>query len=271
MIISAQEGGLALVRQDDHMGQCGELADRWGGSFEAPPQAGEVRLAVAHHDWGWTPVDDALPYHEATGRPRNFHEFDLEEHARFYEQGYRKVLERSRYAGLLVGMHWIGLYRSRYGYDPTLTLPVPERLRASMDARILRLEHELLELRLACWDSSQSRGAFEAGLWMGYEWLQVLDRMSLYMSLGHPGRAAVETAVGTIRPALAAPAVEIRVAAPGDGRLLVDPFPFAEPFVSTVRRRHIPDLDYAGPAQLEAALAEAQPEPLEWMIAPKRR
>lgn len=110
MFVSKHVNEIWLVNQYDHSIQAGEVASQWGND-EFEPTSKSLVTAVEKHDIGWIEPDKEVLFDEETGRPVNFININLKQHVKFYSQGYKKILEEDPYAGMLIGMHWIGLYK----------------------------------------------------------------------------------------------------------------------------------------------------------------
>jgi len=266
MIISKQGNKLVLVRQDEHMVQAGDVARRWGNEkFSRMEKHESVSLGIGLHDFGWKEPDDAVWYNEKTKRPMNFLDVDLPGHVRFYEEGFREALKRDEYAGLMLGLHWIGLYTRRYGYDPTFTYEVPENLTDFFHSVISRIEKEFVDIKNKFWDPRRKRSEFEDQIWMSYEFFQVMDRTSLFMSLNDP-MSQNRVVLGPVRKKQQEDPVHITLTARGDGTLLVEPFPFAEEFETFVPARKIEDRDYSSHEEIKEVVEKTEKIPVKWKV-----
>lgn len=269
MIISKQRNQLVLIRQDEHDDQCGELARLWGNErFEQLKHHEAVSFGIENHDIGWKKPDDEVVFNEAKKRPMNFTEAQLPQHVEFYEKGYRAILEKDPYAAMLLGMHWIGLYTSRLGYDPTFTYKISDDLSEFMNSTITRIEKEFAEIKLQYWTPKQVRSEFEDHIWMGYEFFQVIDRMSLFMSL-NDSMVENEVQLGPIRTSRKAEPVHITLKAKGNGTVIMDPFPFAQEFEAVVPAKRIEDREYSNHEDAKEAVEKAEKEPLAWKVLAK--
>lgn len=267
MIISRQNGKLVMVRQDDHMYHAGEMAQRWGNEFFGKPTPNEsVCKAIGLHDIGWKEYDDQLPFDPEKKGPVNFTEVDLRKHVEFYGKGYQQVLEEDRYAGLLVGMHWIGLYTRRFGYDPSFTYETTEALRPFMEETINQKQKEWVDFKQDMWNSKrQTRSEFEDKIWMHYELFQVMDRLSLFICMNDPNKSA-ETKLGPVRFTLKGEPVYLDVRLVGDAKVTVDPFPFDKEFEVSLPACKIPDSTYASQDDLTKAYQSASEEAIKCKI-----
>ncbi|XID91874.1 DUF3891 family protein [Paenibacillaceae bacterium WGS1546] len=268
MFIAARDGYLHIVNQYDHSVQAGQVAAHWGNeTFERPKNFDSVRTAVAKHDIGWVAPDREVLYDAGALRPTQFIEVNLRQHVEFYGAGYEQVLAEDAYAGLLVGMHWIGLYTSRFGYDPTFTFRIPEEMRSFMDDVISSKQKEWIDVKMRLWDGKTSRSDFEEQLWMGYELVQMMDRLSQYVSL-KPVTSTDTVTLGRIRTNAKGPLVTLRAWGKGDGDVVVDPFPFSDIVETEVIVRTIPDVKYRSHAEAKEALDAAPLRKVKWRFVP---
>jgi Protein of unknown function (DUF3891) len=271
MLVSRRGGELVLVEQVEHGRACGELTAHWGNSrFERPEPFESVSLASALHDEGWR-EEDAKPLLDLEhGRPLSFIDAPIDEHMALYARGVEAVTRRDPYAGLLVGMHWIGLYRARWGLDRA-----ERSLTASQAAVALREEQRWIELKRGLWAPPVPRRDFEARLWTNYELLQAWDVLSLALCLmpltpapddAPPVRAGAtltkldqpsgdRTLAGVPLGAADGERIELALRVVHDGAVTVDPYPFDVPtFDLQIAARAIPDRRYGSEAELAAAV-----------------
>lgn len=266
MIITKHDGRLRLVRQDEHGVHAGGVTKLWGNSkFERTATHDSVTTAVGMHDIGWKIPDDEVLFNAETGSPINFINVNLRQHVDFYRSGFLKVLEQDPYGGLLVGMHWIGLYNSRFGYDPTFTYTIPQDLVAFMDSVVKGEQQNWVEIKERLWKKSGPRSEFEDVLWNQYELVQVMDRISLFMSMNDPEKKN-EVVLGPVRTSQKGELVNLTVKSNGDGKLLVGPFPFASEFDANVPCKYIPDRVYESQDDLRHTLSNEKKEWVNWRI-----
>lgn len=280
MIVRHRNDVLVLIEQNEHGRLAGELARAWGNDrFAAPDPLESVALAAAMHDEGWRDTDAQPRFNSVERRPMHFREIPVEEHIPLYRAGVLAVAERDPYAGLLVGMHWTGLYRGRWGLQPRSSglagvTPEAERRRreaiAEEERRWAAVKEELLV-------DGQRRAPWEAALWHNLELLQALDLLSLFVATGPhdkppiPGGdgATLGLTLNTIDQApgerripaptrVAGELVELVVAVREPGVATVDPYPFAADEVRAVLRAPaIEARTYTDEDDVRAALAEA--------------
>ena len=266
MFISPQQGRLSLVRQDDHMAQTAVLATNWAREwFSDGAERDDLVTAMATHDAGWSAPDDKVLFDAESGRPRNFFQVGIRDHAEFYRNGYELALSRREGAALLVGMHWIGLYQSRFGIEPQLQFRIGEEERAFADEVIDRNEREWSALRRNMWTSDQKRATFDDRIWRNYEVFQFIDRVSIAVCMNDLSVPRT-LQLGEVR--LDDTYQEMTADIVGDGTVRVHPFPFDEAFEAPVRRRFIDETRYAHQEELAAAVAAADEDPIQCLIRP---
>lgn len=292
MILSRRAGSLRLVEQVEHGRVAGELAAAWGSDvFEAPAPRESVRFAAARHDEGWRAWDARVLFNELERRPLHFLEIDPAEHVRLYRRGVETVSLGDVYAGVLVGMHWTGLYRGRWS-APGL------RGRLGPDGDGARLQDEVVDAeerrwiaaKRGAWCADEPRSAFECRLWHNYELLQLWDLLSLYLAVmppeadsgdaGRPPRwgpqlSALDHAPQTVllpevRSDPFGPQHTIRVGVRSGGVVVLDPYPFERPGITVdVVQRVIADRAYT-PAEMETHVRKAPESVTTWRMEPWR-
>lgn len=286
MIVSRHDGGLRLVHQNEHGRLAGVLAGSWGNDeFEAPRPGPSVVTAAGRHDEGWRSRDARVLYDAVARRPLHFLDIEAGEHIRLYRQGVTSVSAADAYAGLLVGMHWTGLYRSRWSAPGGGSrVGRGEEARAAQDRVVRSEQRRWTDATELAWTEREPRAAFETRIWHNYELLQLWDLLSLFLSvipaqpghgeavpwgpqlrdLEHEPRPVVLPAVGAWPggPRLASTAC---VTAPGVVSL--EPFPFAVPVEVEVEHVVIPDREWSR----AAALREVRRQPATattWRLVP---
>jgi hypothetical protein len=255
MIVRDRGDSWQVVLQPDHAELSAQFARAWGNEdgFAAPTPRESVVVASARHDDGWA-VWERAPALDRDGRaPRNFLDVEVPSHLAFYRAMVAAVLDHDLYAGLLVSMHGAGIYRGRYGTQPSLKLTFADEVRDQVEAFVA--EQEDLHARLV----AQLR-IDEEERWTNYRLLQVYDRLSLYfcqrdVETGEPEKLEPvprDYANGTV-------VLSIEPVAPW--RVRLDPYPFAdEPASFQLVRRVLPKGDSGDADAFRHRFAATAPE-----------
>lgn len=267
MFVSSKDDQLLLVTQEDHAVLSGELAAHWGNDIFEPVQPHESMLTAARqHDVGWLEPDSVPLLDHTTGKPVHVTDVDLTAHQRFYAKGVAEVSAFDPYAGLVVSLHWTGLYRGRWGLGPSFD---PARARAANLDRVVE-DQEISwikvreELRQRAEDGRRSH--FEQRLWANYDLLQAFDLISIFLCTSFGGEEQTIPAVprGPWQPSEA-----IVLRADTDRTVTVRPFPFDQPGLAVgVRGRWIADRRYATESELHETFVAAEPVQIEWRLEP---
>jgi hypothetical protein len=187
LLITRRGTNLYLVKQVDHGELAGQVAKAWGNeSFDPPTQRESTCLAAAKHDEGWRTWDDRPAMNDKEARPLHFLEIGMEDHIPLYRSGVDAVTALDEYAGLLVGMHWTGLYRGRWGLQPSPSgLIQVDRtpIQRLQDSAVAEEESRWTASKERVWDRRGPRSVFETQLWHNYDRLQAWDLLSLYVCM----------------------------------------------------------------------------------------
>jgi hypothetical protein len=288
MIVTRRGGALQLVQQVEHGRVAGELAAAWGNAaFAVPTPLGPVRTAAARHDEGWRAWDARVLFHELERRPLHFTEIDAGEHIRLYRQGVERVSLADVYAGVLVGMHWTGLYRGRWSAPgATARIGRGEDDRRLQDEVVGDEERRWIGAKQRAWTDDEPRSIFETGLWHNYELLQLWDLLSLYLAVTPPDETGAGSGVVPWGPQLrelehapqdvVLPAVS---ASPGGNRIAVTarvriegevalyPFPFRAPVEVQVEHTLLPDRPWTHD-EVAGRLRTTPTEATTWRLVP---
>src|SRR5205807_2015360 len=165
-------------------------------------------------------------------------------HVAFYRAAIAAVTEDDPYAGLLVSMHGVGIYRQRFGTDPML--------KASHEPEVQAVVEAFVAEQQAAWPASRGDlGVSEEDSFADYFRLQLYDRFSLYF------------AMRDVEAGEAAEIVDYRLEPVAPWRIRMDPFPFANsPARFTMIRRVLPKRDWTRD-EFRGGLAAAAPERTE--------
>ena len=171
MLVHKVGEGLRLVRQNDHARLSGRLAELWGGGpWAMPVPHREMALGAALHDLAWTAWDEQPALRE-DGTPLAFYEVPRTITAPMYERGIDAVQAIDARAGLLVSLHYSGLFTSHWGWEPLADM-----------ARMSPQDREAVERFLENERERQGLLGIDVGdrhLECAYKWLQLWDRISL--------------------------------------------------------------------------------------------
>ena len=289
MIVTRRDGMLTLVTQVEHGRVAGALARSWGNDLFAGPQPREaVCIATAKHDEGWRAWDDRVLVNELARRPLHFLEIDAEEHVRLYRHGVKTVSLADVYAGILVGMHWSGLYRGRWS-SPSARgrLGTSRSIGASLDEVVDAEEHRWVDAKRRAWAVEEPRADFEARLWHNFELLQFWDLFSLYLCVtpNEPDAGALDAVpwgpqLGDLehdaRPAILPPIrfgpwhrrSTLVVSVVARATICVDPWPFRTREVTVeVEGKVIPDAEYDA-ASSRRLVRATPPSVTTWTLRP---
>jgi hypothetical protein len=283
MLITRRDNRLLLIDQVDHGSLTGDFAARWGNEdFERPDPFDSVHIAATYHDEGWRSIDAEPRYNPEERRPLHFLEISLEDHVPLYRSGVEQVLERDRYAGLLVSMHWSGLYRSRWGMQQgTVKHWEADRqrertpLEVLLDETVAAEEQRWAELKPALVRDGR-RSEFETRLWHNFDLLQAFDFFSLYVCVidlepvdGEPrplppvlkalDREPANALIQNVPTRIGGAAVDIALRPRERGVVAVNPYPFSEDAVRfSVKGRVIADGPYDSAEAAREAVAQAE-------------
>jgi hypothetical protein len=227
MIVRDTGDAWQVVLQTDHADLSAAFARAWD---QQGRNHGSLLVAAERHDDGWA-VWEQAPMVDGDGKPVNFLEVDVRSHLAFYRAGIAAITEQDPHAGLLVSMHGAGIYRQRYGLDPSLGLARAAEAQEEVDAFVAEQEAKFGG------ELGERRGE--------YELLQLYDRLSLYFCMRDV--EAGETAeVQSYR---------LEPVAPWHVRM--DPYPFAEsPARFSLLRRVLPKNGAANVLGAPAELVE---------------
>jgi len=261
MLVRDAGDSWALVLQTDHGELAGQFARAWRPE---PDRMRSLDVLATRHDDGWF-IWEKEPGLDAQGRPCNYLDVKVESHIAFYRAAISAIGEQDAYAGLILSMHGAGIYRQRYGLQPSLVMSLAGEARRLVDEFVAQEEE------------AQRRIAAELGVsdderWHGYRLLQAWDRISLWASLNDLDEAA-EPGVQAYATIDAVPFdgadATLRIRSHGGRRAAIDPFPFgSEPVEFTLPRRLLPKRDWPDADEFRADFHAAEPELVAFTLEP---
>jgi hypothetical protein len=232
-----------IVYQTDHAALSGAFARAWA---DTGPRHEALTLAADRHDDGWA-VWERAPTVDAEGRPVTFIDVPIPIHVAFYRAMIAAVGDDDPYAGLLVSMHGVGIYKQRFGTDSMLKASHEPQVQAVVEAFVAEEEANWPGVRAAV-------GAGEDESFADYFRLQMYDRLSLYFCMRD------------VEAGEAAEITDYRLEPLAPWRIRMDPFPFVEsPARFELLRYMFPKRPWTRD-DLRAELARATPERTELSI-----
>lgn len=219
MIVRDRGDTWQVVLQTDHADLAAGFARAWA---DREDRFDSLVLATARHDDGWAVWERAPLVEPESGKPINFLDVGVLAHLAFYRACIAAVSDQDPYAGLLVSMHGAGIYRQRYGTDPTLALTRAPEVADEVEEFVAEQEASHPG-RLA------ATGRTEEERWVDYHRLQLYDRLSLYCCM----RDAEKGEPWEIR--------DYRLTPRGPWSVAIDPYPFdVSPAGFSLLRRIVP-------------------------------
>ncbi|HST26707.1 MAG TPA: DUF3891 family protein [Gaiellaceae bacterium] len=236
-----------IVYQTDHAALSGAFARTWA---DRGPRHDALTVAAYRHDDGWA-VWERAPTIDGDARPVTFVDVPIPIHVAFYRAMIAAVANDDPYAGLLVSMHGVGIYKQRFGTDSMLKESHEPPVQAVVEAFVAEQEAGWPERRAAL-------GASEDESFADYFRLQMYDRLSLYFCM---------------RDVDAGEAAEItdwRIEPLAPWRVSLDPFPFAEsPARFELERYVLPKRRWMR-GEFRTELAATEPQRTELTIEPAK-
>lgn len=264
MIVRDRGDSWQVVLQPDHADLSAQFARAWGNEdgFAAPAPLDSVAVASARHDDGWAVWERAPALDREGVAPRNFLDVEVASHLAFYRAMIAAVLDQDPYAGLLVSMHGAGIYRGRYGTQPSLRLTFADEARDQVEAFVA--EQEELHARLVT-----RLGVSEEERWTNYRLLQVYDRLSLYFCLRDVEAGEPDTLEPVPRDYQGAETA-LAIEPAGSWRVRVDPYPFAQsPGRFRLLRHLLPKAGERDGDSFRREFASTVPEEVDITIEPR--
>jgi hypothetical protein len=172
MIVRDTGAAWQVVLQTEHAELSEEVARAWA---DRGPRHDSVVLAARRHDDGWATWERS-PMIDGDGKPVSFLDVHVPAHLAFYRAGIAAITDEDAYAGLLVSMHGAGIYRQRYGADPSLALTRAPEVQELVDTFVAEQEAAFLRRMEEVGVDDELRLA-------DYHRLQWFDRFSLAFCL----------------------------------------------------------------------------------------
>jgi Protein of unknown function (DUF3891) len=246
VLVRVQQDAALAIGQLSHAWLSGQLARAWGNAlFPAPEPREAIALGAEQHDIGWAIFDLEPGFNAESGLPRAFLEIALEDHLRIWGNAPDMLLSQSVHAALVVSLHGrsISELRARAAADdPRLQAHIArERTRqADLSARLGLSEEQVRRIQRQMWT------------WDG-----------LSLALCNGWQPFVARDVPT-RDGLA----ELELRDVGDGRFVLDPWPFTEEHVEVRCEGRQLVGRYDSEAAMRQAFAQAELVTLTFALAP---
>jgi hypothetical protein len=261
MIVRKQADGSAIVMtQTDHSRLAGFLASHWGNDRFAPLQPWEsVARAATFHDFGWLRYETRPEVNPDTGEPYTFINLPFNpQQLENYQWCADWLAGVDRYSALLVGMHRVGLWKSRYD---TITYPAWRYANVQWPQEIqdfIAREEPL---------QAQERARIGGDtIWTNYRLLQVWDLLGLYFTMSEPYEHAVEP-VPTQYDGDLRSGVRMELHPLGDNRVRFDPYPFdIRPLTVHIPYRHLEHTSFESADAFRKAFYQAVPDLLTYCL-----
>jgi hypothetical protein len=232
-----------IVYQTDHADLSADFARAWA---DTGLRHESLIVGTERHDDGWS-VWEQAPTIDGDGRPVTFIDVPIPIHVAFYRAAIAAVTEDDPYAGMLVSMHGVGIYKQRFGTDPMLKASHEPDVQAVVEAFVAEQE--------ASWPSRRTAvGAGEEESFADYFRLQLYDRLSLYFCMRD------------VEAGEAAEIVDYRLEPLAPWHIRMEPFPFRDsPARFTLLRRALPKRAWTR-EEFRGELAVTEPQATELTI-----
>jgi hypothetical protein len=248
------DGGIMILTQMDHSRLAGFLAAHWGNdTFTAVQPYESVTRAATFHDFGWLRYETSPEVNPSNGEPYTFVTLPFSQgQLDAYQWCVDWLAGVDRYAALLVGMHRVGLWKSRY---QTITYPAWRYA----DVELPPAVHDFIA-RSEPIQEHERQAIGGDTIWTNYRLLQVWDLLGLYFTTGEPYEHAVEP-VPTAYDGDRRSGVRISLHPLGTGRVAFDPYPFdTRPLDLHVPFRRLDRVRFESAEDFRKAYFQAVPE-----------
>lgn len=261
IIRKLDNGGAIAITQTDHSRLAGFLAAHWGNAEFAPLEPYEsVTRAATFHDFGWLRYETRPDVDSASGEPYTFTSLPFRpEQLDAYQWCVDWLSGIDAYAALLVGMHRVGLWRSRY---ETITQPAWR----SPDLQAQPPEINAFVARAEPLQQLQRQAIGGSTIWTNYRLLQVWDLLGLYFTTREPYEHAVEP-VPTAYEADLHSGVRMCMHPSADGHVTFDPYPFdVRPLEIHIPYRQFDRTAFASGDEFRQRYFQAAPQMLVYTV-----
>jgi hypothetical protein len=261
VIVRKQPSGEAIVfTQTDHSRLAGFFASHWGNATFAPPNPYEsVARAATFHDFGWLRYETKPDVDPKTGEPYTFITLPFDpDQLTAYQWCVDWLGSVDRYSALLVGMHRVGLWKSRY---ETITHPKWRYANLELPQEI----HNFIARSEPV--QEQERQAIGGDtIWTNYRLLQVWDLLGLYFTVSDPYEHAVEP-VPTAYDGDLHSGVRMQLQPLNKTRVAFDPYPFdVRPLTLHIPYRQLDRVAFEDGEAFRRAYFQAVPELLTYQV-----
>lgn len=261
MIVRKQPNGeVMLLTQTDHSRLAGFLASHWGNATFAPLQPYEsVTRAATFHDFGWLRYETTPDINPESGEPYTFQNLPFSQpQLDAYQWCVDWLAGVDPYSALLVALHRVGLWRSRFD---TITYPAWRygniTLPPEIESYIERTRPLLDEQRATLGGDT---------IWTNYRLLQVWDLLGLYFTCTDPYEHAVEP-VPTAYDGEELTGVRMALHPLNDRHVVVDPYPFdMRPLTLHIPYRGYASASFPDTATFRREYFQAVPQMLTYVV-----
>ena len=238
MIVQTAKAGdhPKVIPMSDHLDLVAQFGLGFGNTEFATLHPRELmEFAIAHHDAGWTPIDEELGIDPDTDLPRNLLRTPLDELVKTGPGSAEFNEKHHPFCGLIVSMHASGLLNGRYGLSDKIVIDIlPESAQPMFNTMLDKeaMRQQRLKEQLAS-DSETSEWVEEQTLFHNYKLLQFFDTLGLYFCMEHAEQRGESTFLNV--PRAIEDDVTVKVTPIDDRTYRVSPFPFSsDPFVVTL-------------------------------------
>jgi hypothetical protein len=246
VLVRVTDDGALAIGQLSHAWLSGQLARAWGNErFPAAEPREEIALGAEQHDIGWALFDRNPPFNPATGLPLNFLDLTVEQHLSIWRKAPDRLMSQSLHAALVVSLHGrsLSLLRASALAEP------PAALLAHADGERARQQRLCALLGLA----GERAQLVQRQMWT---W----DALSLALCNAWRPFSVKDV------PAVEGP-VDIELRDRGDGRAVVEPWPFSSRHVQVRCEARRLQASYRDQAAMRRGFQRAAPVTLTFALA----